>query len=338
MSRRAGQKYVTCPHCGAQAPAIATFCPACGLGLSSPQVPSWASPIAPAAPQPPQAIAPDDQTALQDSYPPQGLDQPQGSDQPQDYAPPRARRVGLPVRVVLAVIGLIACMGAGTVLGLWLDSLNAPGPASFNVSLVIHPYPAGSTHVVTVRVLDSHGNTATGYTGTIHFDSSDKKASVPADYTFTSADKGLHAFAASLKPGLVLRTAGSQSITATDKARSSLKGSATITVAPGPAKTLRVSGLLSQWPAGSTHSVKATAYDAYGNVATGYTGTVHFDSSDTKASVPANYTFSAADGGVHKFSNALKPGLTLRTPGSCWVRATDLKAASITGSQTVTVK
>jgi hypothetical protein len=240
--------------------------------------------------------------------------------------------------VVLAVIGLIACMGAGTVLGLWLDSLNAPGPASFNVSLVIHPYPAGSTHVVTVRVLDSHGNTATGYTGTIHFDSSDKKASVPADYTFTSADKGLHAFAASLKPGLVLRTAGSQSITATDKARSSLKGSATITVAPGPAKTLRVSGLLSQWPAGSTHSVKVTAYDAYGNVATGYTGTVHFDSSDTKASVPANYTFSAADGGVHKFSNALKPGLTLRTPGSCWVRATDLKAASITGSQTVTVK
>ena len=30
-----------------------------------------------------------------------------------------------------------------------------------------------------------------------------------------------------------------------------------------------------------------TAYDAYGNVATGYTGTVHFTSSDPKAVLPA---------------------------------------------------
>ena len=34
-----------------------------------------------------------------------------------------------------------------------------------------------------------------------------------------------------------------------------------------------------------------TAVDAYGNVATGYTGTVHFTSSDGQAVLPANYTF-----------------------------------------------
>ena len=36
-----------------------------------------------------------------------------------------------------------------------------------------------------------------------------------------------------------------------------------------------------------------TAYDAYGNVATGYTGTVAFTSSDPQACFPADYTFTA---------------------------------------------
>jgi hypothetical protein len=238
----------------------------------------------------------------------------------------------------MAVIGLIACMIFGTVLGLWLDSLNAPQPASFTVSVATNPYLAGTTHGVTVTVLDGRGRVATGYTGTVQFDSSDKKASVPADYTFKAADKGIHEFAATAKPGLALKTAGSQSVTVTDKAKSSIKGSVTVTVSPGAPASLSVSGLLNPWPAGSTHSVNVTAYDAYGNVATGYTGTIHFDSSDKKASVPADYTFKPADNGVHRFSNTAKPGLTLRTAGSRWVRATDLKKVSITGAHTVTVK
>jgi len=35
--------------------------------------------------------------------------------------------------------------------------------------------------------------------------------------------------------------------------------------------------------------------DAYGNRVSGYTGTIHFTSTDTKAKLPANYTFKAAD-------------------------------------------
>jgi len=34
-----------------------------------------------------------------------------------------------------------------------------------------------------------------------------------------------------------------------------------------------------------------TASDAYGNLATKYTGTVHFTSSDGSATLPADYTF-----------------------------------------------
>ena len=49
------------------------------------------------------------------------------------------------------------------------------------------------------------------------------------------------------------------------------------------------------------HNVTVTAKDAYGNMATGYTGTVHFTSSDGQAVLPANYTFVAGDAGIHTF-------------------------------------
>jgi hypothetical protein len=85
--------------------------------------------------------------------------------------------------------------------------------------------------------------------------------------------------------------------------------------------------------AGAAHSVTVTALDAYGNVATGYRGTVHFTSSDTKAGLPADYTFTGADAGVHVFPKTVSPALTLKTAGSQWVRATDKVTATITGVQ-----
>jgi streptogramin lyase len=55
---------------------------------------------------------------------------------------------------------------------------------------------AGTPFDVTVRALDPYGNFATGYTGTVHFTSTDPQASLPADYTFTAADNGVHTFSA----------------------------------------------------------------------------------------------------------------------------------------------
>ena len=81
----------------------------------------------------------------------------------------------------------------------------------------------------TITALDAFGNTATGYSGTIHFTSSDGQAILPADYTFIPGDGGVHTFSARLK------TAGSQSLTATDTVTSSIAGTQTITVQAAPA-------------------------------------------------------------------------------------------------------
>jgi predicted outer membrane repeat protein len=94
---------------------------------------------------------------------------------------------------------------------------------------------AGTPLNVTTTAVDPFGQTALGYTGTVHFTSSDPQAALPGDYTFTSADAGVHTFS------ITLKTAGSQSITATDTASSSITGTqAAITVTPAAASALFV--------------------------------------------------------------------------------------------------
>jgi hypothetical protein len=190
------------------------------------------------------------------------------------------------------------------------------------------PTTAGVNHNLTVTALDAYGNTATSYTGTVHFTTTDGLASLPADYTFTSgsgSDNGVHAFSVTLK------TAGTRSVTATDKATSTITGSqSNITVNAAAAASLVVAGFPSSTTAGVSHSLGVTAFDAYGNVATGYTGTVHFTSSDVQPSLPADYTFTSgkgSDNGIHSFSAVLK------TAGTQSLTATDTATASVTGTQ-----
>jgi hypothetical protein len=72
------------------------------------------------------------------------------------------------------------------------------------------PTPAGVIQTFTVTALDSYGNVATDFAGTVTFSSSDRQAFFSGDYTFTAGDAGTHQFSA------VLLTAGTQSITASD--------------------------------------------------------------------------------------------------------------------------
>jgi hypothetical protein len=200
-----------------------------------------------------------------------------------------------------------------------------PAPAPQASSFAVSGFPASTTAGVagsfTVMAKNLDGTTATGYTGTVHFSSSDVQAGLPADYTYTSADAGVHVFSATLK------TAGTQSITATDTTTGSITGSETgITVISAAASTMIVAGFPSPITAGVAGSFTVTLKDPYGNFATGYTGTVHFKSSDGKASLPANYTFTAADAGVHTFS------ATLKTAGTQSLTATDTTTASLTGT------
>jgi hypothetical protein len=88
---------------------------------------------------------------------------------------------------------------------------------------------AGTSFTITVTALTAGGQTDCNYTGTVTFTSSDPGAVLPAAYTFTLDDAGTHTFT------VTLNTTGSQTITATDKAHKTIKGTATVTVNAGPA-------------------------------------------------------------------------------------------------------
>jgi fibronectin type 3 domain-containing protein len=164
------------------------------------------------------------------------------------------------------------------------------------------PATAGVSYSFTVSALDGANNPVTGYTGTVSFSSTDPKAALPASYTFTSGDAGVHMFSA------ILRKAGSQSITATDTVISSFTGSETgITVNPGATHHLVLSYFPSRTIAGVVvQNFLVTAQDLYGNTETGFTDTVAFSSTDSQAVLPAKYTFTSTDAGVHTFSATLK--------------------------------
>ncbi len=199
-----------------------------------------------------------------------------------------------------------------------------PGPANHFVMTAPTGGTAGTAFSVTVTALDANNNIATGYGGTVHFTSSDSTATLPSDYTFTAADRGVHTFSVTLK------TAGPQTVTAADRVTTSLTAIVHLTITPGPVNHFMVTA-----PAGGTagtaFSVTVTALDANNNIATGYGGTVHFTSSDSTATLPTDYPFTAADGCVHTFS------VTLRAAGVQSVTATDRVAAGITGTTQVTV-
>ena len=203
-----------------------------------------------------------------------------------------------------------------------------PGPATtLSVSGFPNPDAAGAAHTIIVTARDAYGNKATGYRGTIHFTSTDTKAGLPANYTFTSTDAGAHTFST----GVTLKTAATQSVTATDTKTATIKGTQSgIVVQHGAVKSLVVSGLTTPRTAGSAGSVRVTAVDAYGNRVPGYRGVIHFTSSDTKAKLPANYTFTSTDSGTRLFSGTI----VLKTAGTRSVTATDTTTATIKGSQT----
>jgi hypothetical protein len=80
--------------------------------------------------------------------------------------------------------------------------------------------------------------------------------------------------------------------------------------APAVAFQLGLGGTSSPVHAGDPLSVAVVAVDAQGNIASTYTGTVHFSSDDPQASLPADFTYAPGDGGQR-----LLTGLVFRTAG-----------------------
>jgi hypothetical protein len=200
-----------------------------------------------------------------------------------------------------------------------IDHFNVSAPATAT---------AGSAFSATVTAKDASNATITVYTGTVHVTSSDGSATLPSDYTFVGGDNGVHTFTNEV----TLATVGTQSVDVNDTVATSATGSASVDVSAGSIDHFDVSAPGTS-TAGSAFSATVTAKDAFDNTITGYTGTVHFASSDGGATLPADYTFVGGDNGVHTFTNEV----TLVTAGTQTVDVNDTVVTSATGSASVDV-
>jgi hypothetical protein len=196
-------------------------------------------------------------------------------------------------------------------------SVNAAATSRLALSSGSGSVSAGSSFSFTVTALDPYGNTASGYAGTLHFTTSDPSPlAMPADSTLSN---GQGTFSATL------RTAGAQTISGTDTGAGSIRGSLTVQVIPATAASITW-GIPGTVQANQPFTITVTVKDQFGNLASGYRGTLHFSSSDLAAQLPADYAFSAADAGSRSFS------VTLRTPPSQTLTATDTVNAGLTAT------
>jgi hypothetical protein len=220
-------------------------------------------------------------------------------------------------------------------------SAAAAGPAMQLRVVVPEAVQSGSSFTVLVEADTASNRVASTYTGTVRLSlgTTAGAAALPADYTFTAADHGLHRFT------VTLAAAGSQTITATDTVTTTITGSATTTVLPAPVATSLLVVTPSQAATGVATGVTVKVLDASGHVIPNYTGTITVSSSDTQAtgaatrsatpaSLPITYTFTAADHGQHTFQVTFLTGDASGTPTT--VSAVDSTGA-VTGQASLTV-
>ena len=211
---------------------------------------------------------------------------------------------------------------AGTSTDVFLLSLN-----------VANEVTAGSTVYLTVSAIGPSGAIDTGFVGTVDFKSSDPLVVIGSSFNFTAGSKGTHLF------GMDFKTPGDQWLTAYEPAAPGVSGTLNnILVSPAAPTKLVISD--SGTPtAGVPFPVTVTAMDSYGNVATGYTGTIDLSSSDSAASLPVTYngsfpaapvtatfTFAPEQQGAGTFY------VTFGTTGTQSLTATDSKTSTITGA------
>jgi hypothetical protein len=216
---------------------------------------------------------------------------------------------------------------AGAATGSANVTVNAAALDHFVVTTSVTTTTAGAAFSATVTAKDAFNNTVTSYGGTIHFASSDTGAStvLPADYLFVPGDNGVHTFAG----GVTLTTAGVQSVQVADGAAT---GTVSVSVSAAGLDHFGVVTAVASTTAGTPFDVTVTAQDVYNNTVTTYTGTVHFTSADTGATLPPDYTFQPTDDGSITFSG----GVTLVTAGTQDVTVTDT-GTSQTGTTNVAV-
>lgn len=135
-------------------------------------------------------------------------------------------------------------------------------PPAFSI-----PAPAGGAgpgipFKMTLTLTSAFNVTLANYVGTVHFTSGDPGAVLPADYTFTAADAGVHTFP------FTLSLLGNQTITVTDAHSSGFTGTTTVNVNTVPDMTVALQHA-GNFGAGQTGSYTITASNLGGGPSSG---------------------------------------------------------------------
>jgi alpha-tubulin suppressor-like RCC1 family protein len=216
---------------------------------------------------------------------------------------------------------------SGTITGTSSPITVNPTTATKLAVSATSPETAGSPFSVTVTAQDTYGNTATGYTGTVKFTTTDTGTGVtlPANYGFIAGNAGVHTFAS----GATLVTAGPQTITATDTAHATITGTSnTITVAAGGAAHIAVFSGSSQSQTVTltfSNALVATVTDAHSNPVSGATVTF------TPPSTGASITFA---GGLNTAMTGLNGEATSAAITANTIAGGYMVGASVTGAST----
>ena len=195
--------------------------------------------------------------------------------------------------------------------------VSAAGIADFTLSAP-SPVTAGVAFDLSVSgAVDAYGNAASGtVTVSLTADGTSPNGTAPQLANITVTDGSGSAPQTLVKAGAATLkgTAGTVSKTVD------------VTVNPGSLNAFTMAGVPGAVTAGQAFStdVTVTAYDAYGNQKTNYTGQVYFESTDGNATITHNalnpYQFVSADNGAHTFAGS---EFTLKTAGAQTITVTD---------------
>jgi sugar lactone lactonase YvrE len=192
----------------------------------------------------------------------------------------------------------------------------AAAPAPVFGSLTVTGFPTsistGTASYATVSAFDTTGAAMPSFTGTVTLTSSDPHATLPAAYTFTSSDAGVHSFP------VTLNTGGTQSITATS---GSISASETgivvgdyiwIVNATGTTSKLSESGgsVTNSGLSAGTSAHGGLAFDSSGNVWSVTSGSNSLVFSTKSGATPTTYTGGGLSSPV---------GIAVDGAGSLWI-------------------
>lgn len=150
-----------------------------------------------------------------------------------------------------------------------LETVNPAAVFTFTVTTSLaSPDTAGTVGTVTVTAIDQYSNVVGSgpnqFEGAVEMSSTDSRQSgLPSNYTFTTADAGSHTFT-----DVILKTPGSQTITATDSGNSTITGSVAVTVVPAAASQVVITSPALNLVAGNRGPVTVELEDGYDNPAT----------------------------------------------------------------------